>query len=87
MSHVMCQVSIFFFLGLSGEVCLFRVCYKRGLPHIVCKHYDPKLGYVLIIIKDYIDIADIFVFMAIVRNTILVTLEHRPTKYLRLSLK
>ena len=41
MSHVACDMSQFFnfylifFFGQSGEAYRWRVCYQRGLPHLV----------------------------------------------------
>ena len=36
-SHVTCHMSLFFllFFGKSGDAYWWRVCYKRGLPHLV----------------------------------------------------
>ena len=43
--HVTCHESQFFssfFLGQSGEASQWRVCYQRGLPHLVIKKKKQK---------------------------------------------
>ena len=61
--------------------------YQESIFSVFCKRYDPKLGDVMVIVKENLDRADIFLSMALVRNIILATSEHCPDAYLGYFMK